>query len=90
MKSLFDYFQDTSDPRVNRTQVHRLLDVIAITVIGILGGADGLDQIVVFARARKSWLSKFCDLSCGLPSADTVRRVILRIINPRRFLAGLS
>ena len=84
MTSLFDHFGNIKDPRVDRTKKHGLMDIIAITVIGVLGGAEGWDSIVVFAQAREQWLQRFCDLSSGVPSADTLRRVVSRI-DPKEF-----
>lgn len=79
MSNVVDYFQDLTDPRVDRTKLHRLSDIIGITLCGVLAGATGWDAIEDFVNARLSWLRKFLFLENGVPSADTIRRVISRI-----------
>ena len=79
MADLFEHFKDIKDPRVNRTRRHSLADVIAITIVGVLGGASGWDEMVLFAKAHEPWFRRFCELEHGVPSADTLRRVVSRI-----------
>lgn len=42
---------------------------------GTIAGADNWEEIVQFARDRREWLSRFLDLSKGIPSHDTFGRV---------------
>jgi hypothetical protein len=78
-------FEDLPDPRVERTRVHHLGDVLVIAVLAVLAGADGWDDIVEWAEARQKWLRTFLSLKAGIPSADTVRR-IFETIDPKKFL----
>jgi hypothetical protein len=39
-RSLMDYFGQVPDPRMTRTQRHELLDVLAIALCAVMGGAD--------------------------------------------------
>lgn len=77
-------FEDLPDPRVERTRVHRLGDVMVIAVLAVLAGADGWDDIVEWAEARQKWLRTFLALRGGIPSADTVRR-IFEAVDPKQF-----
>jgi predicted transposase YbfD/YdcC len=77
-------FEDLPDPRVERTRLHRLGDVLVIAVLAVLAGADGWDDIVEWATARQKWLRTFLSLRGGIPSADTVRR-IFEAINSKKF-----
>ena len=79
-KSLFAHFLDIEDPRIERSRLHKLIDIL---VIGVLCGADGWDDIVFVASEKKKWLSKFLELPHGIPSADTVARVFARISPPQ-------
>ena len=72
---LAEHFEDLPDPRVERTRLHPLINVIFIAVCAVIGGADGWDSIASFARARRDWFRGFLDLTDGVPSADTFRRV---------------
>ncbi len=42
---LFDHFASLEDPRVERTKLHALMDIVAVTICGVLCGADGWDDI---------------------------------------------
>ena len=81
MKPVLDFFLDITDPRVERTKLHPLSDIIGITLCATLAGAKGWDEIHIFADARNEWLQDKLGLSLasGAPSADTIRRVISRI-----------
>lgn len=89
MKTITRYFETISDPRVERSKKHRLLDIIVITLCGILAGADGWDAIYDFAVIKKDWLKKFLALENDIPSSDTIRRVI-SCIKPSEFESSFS
>jgi len=38
--SIFEYFCQLEDPRVNRTKLHKLIDIVAIAILAVIGGAD--------------------------------------------------
>lgn len=87
MKQILDYFEDVTDPRVNRTKLHLLTDILGITLCATIAGATGWDGIRDFALERIDWMKSFLKLDNGLPSSDTIRRVISRI-DPDEFQAG--
>jgi predicted transposase YbfD/YdcC len=85
MKSnLYTYFKHIKDPRINRKKQHYLSDIIALTVIGIISGADSWDTIEDFGNAKLDFLSQFLFLPNGIPSHDTINRVF-SLINPVEF-----
>lgn len=63
------------DPRVARTRVHKLVDILAIALLAMINGAAGWDDMADFGEARTAWLRGFLDLPGGIPCADTFRRV---------------
>ena len=73
---LLRHFETIVDPRVERTRFHSLIDIIAITICGVLCGADGWDDIHFYATHLESWYRTFLLLEYGIPSSDTIRRVI--------------
>lgn len=83
---LFDHFASLEDPRVERTKLHALLDIVALTICGVLCGADGWDDIHFYACSLESWYRTFLALKNGIPSSDTIRRVI-SAIHPDQFHA---
>ena len=46
-----------------------------MTVIGVLSGADGWDDIAQCARCKEDWLKQFLKLPGGIPSHDTFNRI---------------
>jgi predicted transposase YbfD/YdcC len=81
---LIDCFADLTDPRVERTRLHSLTDILVISLCAVLCGAEGWDDIVLFSHAKKEWLHERLALPNGLPCADTYRRVFARL-DPEAF-----
>ena len=83
------FFEAVPDPRrVQANVAHPLLTVIAVVFVGVLCGAEGWDEIVLFAEGKQAWLSSWLDLRNGVPSADTLRRVFQRL-DPKAFGEGM-
>jgi predicted transposase YbfD/YdcC len=80
------YFRKLKDPRLNRRKRHLLLDIIAIAICAVIGGADDWQQIVIFGHSRLKWFKNFLCLPNGIPSHDTFERVFDRL-DPRAFQA---
>src|SRR5215831_18632225 len=77
------HFATLPDPR-RRLPRHPLLSILFIVLAAQLCGAEGWDAMVAFARAEQAWLVSFLDLPQGIPSADTLRRV-LGALEPKAF-----
>lgn len=68
-------FQNLSDPRVDRTKHHLLIDIVAIAICAVLCGAEGWTEVEAFGKIKKKWLKGFLKLPKGIPSHDTFGRV---------------
>ena len=77
-------FSDIKDPRVERTRVHLLTDILIIGILSVIAGGRGWEDMENYGLSKYDWLKEFLDLSWGIPSADTFRRVFERI-NPKVF-----
>jgi len=86
--SFHHHFQDLHDPRVERTRKHPLINIVFIAVCGVLSGANSFAAIHEFALDRRSWFARYLDLTNGIPSEDTLGRVLARL-NPAEFEKGL-
>lgn len=84
MTMFHQHFASVPDPRVCARSDHKLLDIIAISILAVICGADGWDELASFGRCKETWLRTFLDLPAGIPSADTFRRV-LSALNPEAF-----
>jgi predicted transposase YbfD/YdcC len=78
------HFAHCEDPRKCRIQ-HQLIDIIVIVVLATLCGNEGWEDFHDWAEDRGDFLREFLTLQNGIPSADTLRRVIERL-NPDSFL----
>ena len=83
-----DHFGNLTDPRVERTRKHPLVNILFLAVCGILSGANSFAGIQEFGTDRKQWFARFLDLSSGIPSDDTFGRVLARL-NPGEFEKAL-
>lgn len=82
--SLISSFEGLNDPRINRTKLHPLENIIFITVSAVICGFEGWDEIAEFGVLRRQWLERYLDLSNGIPSHDTFNRVFT-LIEPSDF-----
>jgi len=81
---LTDHFASLPDARVNRRKLHDLLDIIGLTICGLLAGCNEYTAIEAFGKAQRTWLKKFLKLPNGIPSHDTIGRV-LATLDPEAF-----
>ena len=73
---VFSFFEEVPEPRVERTRAHPLVTVLAIALLTIICVGDGWEDMHAFGVAKEAWLATFLDMSKGVPSADTFRRVM--------------
>lgn len=77
-------FSEIEDPRVERTRVHVLTDILIIGILSVIAGGKGWEDMENYGLSKYEWLEQFLTLPEGIPSADTFRRVFERI-NPKVF-----
>jgi predicted transposase YbfD/YdcC len=75
-KSIFEHFAELPDPRIERTKLHQLGDILAISICAVICGAEGWTDIELFGKSKESWFKTFLELPNGIPSHDTFGRVI--------------
>lgn len=83
---LLSHVAAMDDPRVERTKLHPLLNVLTIAVTAVICGAASWDEIAAFGEARADWFGTFLDLTHGIPSHDTFNRVFAAL-DPVQFEA---
>jgi predicted transposase YbfD/YdcC len=88
--TFLDYFKALEDPRLdNHNRRHELIDILVITILATICGADTWTEINEFGIAKYDWLKTFLHLPNGIPSHDTFGR-IFSLIDPRKFEACFS
>jgi len=85
--SLAHHIAELTDPRIDRSRLHDLLDIVAIAICAVVAGAESWDDIEHFGRVKSDWLKAFLDLPNGIPSHDTFRRLFERL-DPEEFQRG--
>jgi len=71
-------FSTLNDPR-RRKVTYPLINVVTIAICGVLCGADDFVSIAAFGRSKKEWLSRFLDLSSGIPSHDRFNAIFRQL-----------
>jgi predicted transposase YbfD/YdcC len=79
VRGIIEQFKRLPDPRSTINRRHLLVDIIVISICGVLAGADGPEAIAQWAKTKKQWLRKHLKLPHGIPSHDTLGRVLERL-----------
>ncbi len=82
--SLGEHFGNMEDPRRDQGKRHQLLDIIAMTIRAVIGGAEGWSDVELFVQCKYEWFQRFLDLPNGVPCPDTFASVFARI-DPEEF-----
>jgi len=77
------HFSEVQDPRT-RPVDYPLFDILFLSVCATIAGADGPSDIEEFGFDQLPWLRRFIPLENGVPSHDTISRV-LALIKPKEF-----
>ena len=75
MSKFIEIFSSLPDPRIDRCKKHELSDILYITIVAVLCGANDWEEIEEFGQAREEWFMDFLKLPNGIPSHDTFSRV---------------
>lgn len=81
--ALLHLLEQVPDPREDQGKRHKLHELLLISVVSVLCGAEDWTAIEVFAKTREEFFRSFLELKHGLPSDDTFRRTFIRIDSKR-------
>jgi predicted transposase YbfD/YdcC len=84
--SLKHHLANVEDPRIDRKKLHLLEDILLLTVMAVICGCEGWEEIELFGKTRLVFLKQHLQLPHGIPSHDTIRRVFMRL-KPKSFEA---
>lgn len=77
--SILENFRELEDPRSTINRHHLLGDLIVISIMAVIAGADGPVAIGVWAANNKAWLQERLKLPGGIPSHDTIGRLLVAL-----------
>ncbi|HEV3261751.1 MAG TPA: transposase family protein, partial [Gemmataceae bacterium] len=61
------HFADLEDPRIDRTRLHDLMDILVIAICAVICGAEGWEDIAKYGCAKQDWFQTFLRLPNGIP-----------------------
>ena len=82
--TISNHFTSLEDPRIERSRLHLLLDIVVIAICAVICGADSWVDVENFGKAKRKWLQTFLELPNGIASHDTFGRVFARL-DPEQF-----
>ena len=81
IKDMINIIKRQDDTRYQPNVRHKIEDIILITLFALLAKCNEWTEIESFAKKKEKWLRKYLELPNGVPSHDTIQRVI-SILNP--------
>ena len=76
MDTFMQHFSIIVDPRIDRCKKHNLHSIIGISLVGVICGCDSWVEIEDYATEKEDLLRDVFDLKNGIPSHDTIGRVM--------------
>ncbi len=76
LKSFKKIIKRTEDKRYQPNVKHSMSDIILITLFAVMAKASEWTEIEAFGKKEEKWLKKYLKLQNGIPSHDTIQRVI--------------
>lgn len=76
MEQLLQWMEIIEDSRQQAKVRHSLKDIIAIVLFATLANADTWEEIEDFAKGHEEYLRQYLELKNGIPSHDTIQRVM--------------
>jgi predicted transposase YbfD/YdcC len=74
-ETITKHFGNIPEPRLERTRLYELMEILVIAICAVICGADSWEDIEDFGHSKEVWLHNILKLPNGIPSHDTFRRV---------------
>ena len=79
MKSLFEEFEVLEDPRDIRGKKYKLIDILIMTIYGLLCGLTDYTNIADFMKLKEDYFTQLLNLENGTPSHDCLSDLFAQI-----------
>jgi predicted transposase YbfD/YdcC len=67
-------YSELPDPRVEGRCDHKVIDMVVLTILAVICGADGWVGVETYGKAKEAMLRQHLELPNGIPSHDTLGR----------------
>ena len=84
LKKLMEHISIIPDYRQAWKVVHKLSDILLLTICAVISGAEGWEDIEDFGETHPDFLKQYGDFENGIPVHDTIARVV-SCISPAKF-----
>jgi predicted transposase YbfD/YdcC len=84
MEEILSFLETIHDDRQEWKVEHLLIDIVVIVLFATLGNADTFVEIAEWAVYHEKFLKRYIALKNGIPSHDTITRV-MAMIKPEKF-----
>ena len=88
LNTFMECFGHVEDPRIERCKRHNLHTIIGLSLVGVICGCDSWVEIEEYALEKLEFLSQIFEMTNGVPSHDTIGRV-MSVIDPDQFNEAL-
>lgn len=75
------HFSELSDPRISRTKLYPLIEILFVVLCGSICGAESWRDFVLFGKEKIDLLREYYPFENGIASKDTFARVF-SVLNP--------
>lgn len=83
--NLFERFEVLEDPRDERGKKYKLIDILIMTIYGLLCGLKDFTNIADFMKLKEDYFTKLLNLENGSPSHDCLSDLYASI-DPKQFM----
>ena len=83
--NLFERFEVREDPRDERGKKYKLIDILIMTIYGLLCGLKDFTNIADFMKLKEDYFTKLLNLENGTPSHDCLSDLYASIV-PKQFM----
>ena len=83
--NLFERFEVLEDPRDERGKKYKLIDILIMTIYGLLCGLKDFTNIADFMKLKEDYFTKLLSLENGTPSHDCLSDLYASI-DPKQFM----
>ncbi|MDR1570288.1 MAG: transposase family protein [Oscillospiraceae bacterium] len=73
MRYIIKQLWEIKDIRQPLKTKHALEEILAISIVAMLCGADSISKIVQFAKLRERWLKKYLPLANGIAQVESMK-----------------